>query len=55
MAPVDRIDTWEAQHAEGVGRARATLSQIAALEHYDIATLSVALRAFRTLVAQGAA
>ena len=49
-----RIETWEERFAEGVGRTRATLNEIAASENTDLATLSVALRAIRTLVGQGA-
>ena len=53
--PVDqRIAKWEEKFAEGVGRTRATLNEIAASENTDLATLSVALRAIRTLVGQGA-
>lgn len=49
-----RIQTWESKFAEGVGRTRLTLNEIAASENTDLATLSVALRAIRTLVGQGA-
>ncbi len=52
-APERRIEDWEDQHREGLGRAQATLDQIAALETGDLATLSVALRVLRNLVAQG--
>ncbi|MFN8156108.1 MAG: NAD-glutamate dehydrogenase [Candidatus Nanopelagicales bacterium] len=52
--PLERIEAWEAQQAEGLARARATLDEIGALEDFDLATLSVALRTIRTLVAQGA-
>ena len=51
--PMDRILDWEEQQAEGLARARATLDEIAALEQFDLATLSVALRTLRTLVQQG--
>ena len=40
-------------YVEGLTRAQATLDQIAALETGDLATLSVALRVLRNLVAQG--
>ncbi len=50
-----RIAEWEEWLAEGVGRTRATLAEIAQSEQTDLATLSVALRAVRTLVGQGAA
>ena len=49
-----RISKWEARFAEGVARTRATLNEIAHSEQNDIATLSVALRAIRTLAGQGA-
>ena len=47
-----RIEQWEAGHAEGLARARATLDQIATQEQADLAMLSVALRVLRTLVSQ---
>ncbi len=54
-AAVDsRISEWEATFAEGVARTRLTLNEIALSEQADLATLSVALRAIRTLVGQGA-
>jgi glutamate dehydrogenase len=52
--PMERVLEWEEQQAEGLARARATLDEIAALEQFDLATLSVALRTLRTLVQQGA-
>ena len=52
--PLERIEAWESQQAEGLARARAALDEIGALEDFDLATLSVALRTIRTLVAQGA-
>ena len=48
-----RIETWEERNREGLARARATLNEIAATETGDLATLSVALRVLRNLVAQG--
>ena len=39
-----RIAAWEERNWEGQQRARATLSEIDASGHYDLATLSVALR-----------
>jgi len=51
---MERVLEWEEQQAEGLARARATLDEIAALEQFDLATLSVALRTLRTLVQQGA-
>ena len=50
---LERVTVWEAQQAEGLARARATLDEIAELEQFDLATLSVALRTIRTLVQQG--
>jgi glutamate dehydrogenase len=50
---VERVEQWEEQQAEGLARARATLDEISALEQFDLATLSVALRTIRTLVQQG--
>ena len=47
---VQRVESWESHQAEGLARARATLDEIAALETFDVATLSVALRTIRTLV-----
>ncbi|MBI1377058.1 MAG: NAD-glutamate dehydrogenase [Frankiales bacterium] len=51
--PDERIEAWEAQQAEGLARARATLDEISTQEQFDLATLSVALRTIRTLVQQG--
>ena len=48
-----RIAHWEERNWEGQQRARATLSEIDEAGHYDLATLSVALRVLRTLVQQG--
>jgi glutamate dehydrogenase len=52
--PLIRLAEWEAVHIEGVGRAKSTLNDIAAVDEPDLATLSVALRAMRNLIAQGA-
>jgi glutamate dehydrogenase len=52
--PLERVQEWEEQQAEGLARAKATLNEIAGLEQFDLATLSVALRTIRTLVQQGA-
>ncbi len=51
--PIERVLAWEDQQAEGLARARATLDEIAGLEQFDLATMSVALRTLRTLVQQG--
>ena len=53
LDPQERLDRWEQSQTEGVARARGTLAEITALEGSDIATISVALRAIRALVAQG--
>jgi glutamate dehydrogenase len=45
-----RIAEWERQNAEGLARARGTLGEILTQETQDLATLSVALRAIRTLL-----
>ena len=52
-APQQRLEQWEHEHREGVARAKSTLDDISAVEDPDLATLSVALRAMRNLVAQG--
>ena len=49
-----RIDAWEQAHAAGLSRAKATLAEVDALEHSDLATLSVVLRVMRNLVTQSA-
>jgi glutamate dehydrogenase len=51
----DRLDQWELDNFAEVSRVRATLTEISALERHDLASLSVALRALRTLVAQSRA
>ena len=50
--PAQRVATWEKRNAEGLNRARATLTEIGELESFDLARLSVALRAMRTLAQQ---
>jgi glutamate dehydrogenase len=55
LTPVERVAAWESVHADGLGRARATLSEISSQEDADLATLSVSLRVMRNLVAQGSA
>jgi len=51
-SPMDRLSQWEWDHSEGVSRARTTLADIEAVEEPNLATLSIALRALRNLVAQ---
>jgi glutamate dehydrogenase len=46
----ERVAGWEARHAPLVARSRATLTDALAAEPVDLAALSVALRALRTLV-----
>ncbi len=53
LPSLERLGLWEEMHEQGVARTRATLDDIAAVETPDLATLSVALRAMRNLVAQG--
>ncbi len=51
--PDARIAAWQLENSEGLARARATLTEIATSESFDLATLSVALRVIRTLVPSG--
>ena len=53
MDPLARIEAWEGAHQAGLGRARSTLEEISRQEDTDLASLSVALRVLRNLVAQG--
>jgi glutamate dehydrogenase len=48
--PNELADRWEAQNTEGLAQARTTLAAIEATGTWDLAELSVALRAIRTLV-----
>ncbi len=51
--PVARVDEWERANQAEVTRIRATMRDIASVDGgTDLASLSVALRALRTLVAQ---
>ena len=47
-----RVDEWESSRVEGIARTRGTLDEILHSEDIDLATLSVALRVLRNLVAQ---
>ena len=47
-----RIDEWELMYASAVTLAKQTLVEVAASEDVDIAVLSVALRAIRSLLAR---
>ncbi|MCW2877044.1 MAG: NAD-glutamate dehydrogenase [Sphaerisporangium sp.] len=51
LSPEERLARWSTANSAAVGRSRQTLSEIWESEHFDLATLSVALRAVRTLVA----
>ncbi|WP_283138429.1 NAD-glutamate dehydrogenase [Rhizohabitans arisaemae] len=51
LSPEERLEAWTEANTAAVTRARQTLSEIWESDHFDIATLSVALRAIRTLVA----
>jgi glutamate dehydrogenase len=48
--PEERYKAWEAQNAGLIGRARTTLEEIQSAEEFDLASLSVAMRTFRTLL-----
>ncbi|MFC7327569.1 NAD-glutamate dehydrogenase [Marinactinospora rubrisoli] len=52
--PDDLRAHWIEQNVSAVGRARQTLSEIWESERFDLATLSVALRAIRSLVTSSA-
>jgi glutamate dehydrogenase len=49
-SPSELADRWEAQNSEGLAQLRTTLDAIEATGTWDLAELSVALRAIRTLV-----
>ena len=53
--PDSRIDRWQSARSTEVHRAREILHEIDTLEQQDLATLSVALRAVRTLLTQSRA
>ena len=48
--PEERLAVWAERNASAVARARQTLTEIWESERFTVATLSVALRAIRTLV-----
>ena len=52
LPPLERLSAWEWEHSEGVSRARTTLDDIEAIDEPNLATLSVALRTLRNLIAQ---
>jgi NAD-specific glutamate dehydrogenase len=47
---IELADRWEAQNSEGLAQVHTTLAAIEATGTWDLAELSVALRAIRTLV-----
>jgi glutamate dehydrogenase len=49
-SPSELADRWEARNSEGLAQARTTLAAIADTGTWDLAELSVALRAIRNLV-----
>ena len=51
LSPEDRLARWTETNSAAVHRSRQTLSEIWESDNFDLATLSVALRAIRTLVA----
>ncbi|MEV0382183.1 NAD-glutamate dehydrogenase [Nonomuraea sp. NPDC050643] len=51
LSPEERLARWSKANSAAVSRARQTLSEIWESDNFDLATLSVALRAIRTLVA----
>ncbi|TDD05137.1 NAD-glutamate dehydrogenase [Nonomuraea diastatica] len=50
LPPEERLARWTEANTAAVSRARQTLSEIWESDTFDLATLSVALRAIRTLV-----
>ncbi|MEU4571786.1 NAD-glutamate dehydrogenase [Nonomuraea sp. NPDC023979] len=50
LPPEERLARWSEANSAAVGRSRQTLSEIWESDNFDLATLSVALRAIRTLV-----
>jgi glutamate dehydrogenase len=52
-APEQRLAAWVARNEPAVQRATQTLTEIWQTDRFTVATLSVAVRAIRTLVAAG--
>jgi glutamate dehydrogenase len=50
LSPEERLGRWTEANSAAVARSRQTLSEIWESDNFDLATLSVALRAIRTLV-----
>ncbi|MER5623791.1 NAD-glutamate dehydrogenase [Streptosporangium sp. NPDC002544] len=51
LSPEERLARWAEANSAAVSRAKQTLSEIWESDNFDLATLSVALRAIRTLAA----
>ncbi|GAA1263791.1 NAD-glutamate dehydrogenase [Sphaerisporangium rubeum] len=51
LGPEERLARWAEANSAAVARSRQTISEIWESDTFDLATLSVALRAIRTLVA----
>lgn len=51
--PEMRFKAWEEKNTSVINRARTTLEELREAEHYDLATLSVAMRVIRTLLRSG--
>jgi glutamate dehydrogenase len=51
--PEQRLADWAVQNAAAVSRATQTLTEIWESDRFSLATLSVAVRAIRTVVAAG--
>jgi glutamate dehydrogenase len=49
-SPEKRYQAWEEQNSGLISRARTTLEEIQSVEEFDLASLSVAMRTFRTLL-----
>jgi glutamate dehydrogenase len=49
-APEQRYNAWEERNSGLINRARTTLEEIQSAEEFDLASLSVAMRTFRTLL-----
>ena len=50
VSPERRLATWSEKNGAAGGRAAQTLGEIWETDDFNVATLSVALRAIRTLV-----
>ena len=50
LSPEERLQDWESQNAEQLGRAKSMFDEVNSLEADDMASLSVALRLLRSIV-----